>query len=77
MHCVKDKNNYTFNSFDILVEAKIGAKRKLIDYRENLPQPYNTEKALGNVWEFTNVRYRMDEYENQPTQKPRYRTNII
>jgi site-specific DNA-methyltransferase (adenine-specific) len=24
----------------------------------------------GNVWEFPRVRYRMDEYENHPTQKP-------
>lgn len=70
LHCVKDKNNYTFNSTDILVEAKTGAKRKLIDYRKNPPQPYNTEKVPGNVWEFARVRYRMDEYENHPTQKP-------
>ncbi|MEG1635136.1 MAG: adenine-specific DNA-methyltransferase, partial [Rikenellaceae bacterium] len=66
LHCVKDKNNYTFNSTDILVEAKTGAKRKLIDYRKNPPQPYNTEKVPGNVWEFARVRYRMDEYENHP-----------
>lgn len=70
LHCVKDKNNYTFNASDILVEAKTGAKRKLIDYRKNPPQPYNTEKVPGNVWEFARVRYRMDEYENHPTQKP-------
>lgn len=70
LHCVKDKNNYTFNSSDILVEAKTGAKRKLIDYRKNPPKPYNSEKVPGNVWEFARVRYRMDEYENHPTQKP-------
>ncbi|MEG0559595.1 MAG: adenine-specific DNA-methyltransferase [Muribaculaceae bacterium] len=70
LHCVKDKNNYIFNASDILVEAKTGAKRKLIDYRKNPPQPYNTEKVPGNVWEFARVRYRMDEYENHPTQKP-------
>jgi len=29
--CVKDKKGYTFNAQDILVEAKTGAKRKLID----------------------------------------------
>ena len=34
LFCVKDKNNYTFNANDILVEAKTGAKRKLIDYRK-------------------------------------------
>lgn len=67
---VKDKNNYTFNSEDILVEAKTGAKRGLIDYRKNPPQPYNTMKVPGNVWEFSRVRFKMDEYENHPTQKP-------
>lgn len=70
LFCVKDKSNYTFNSGDILVEAKTGAKRKLIDYRKNPPQPYNTKKVPGNVWEFPRVRYRMSEYENHPTQKP-------
>ena len=70
LFCTKDKDNYTFNSDDILVEAKTGAKRKLIDYRKNPPQPYNNEKVPGNVWEFSRVRYRMDEYENHPTQKP-------
>ena len=70
LFCVKDKNNYTFNSNDILIEAKTGAKRKLIDYRKNPPQPYNTEKVPGNVWEFARVRYRMPEYEQHPTQKP-------
>ncbi len=70
LYCVKDKNNYTFNSKDILVEAKTGAKRKLIDYRKDPPQVYNSEKVPGNVWEFSRVRYRMDEYENHPTQKP-------
>jgi site-specific DNA-methyltransferase (adenine-specific) len=70
LFCVKDKKKYTFNSKDILVEAKTGAKRKLIDYRKNPPQPYNTQKVPGNVWDFPRVRYRMSEYENHPTQKP-------
>ena len=70
LFCVKDKNNYTFNADDILVEAKTGAKRKLIDYRKAVPTVYNSEKVPGNVWEFARVRYRMDEYENHPTQKP-------
>lgn len=70
LFCVKDNKNYTFNSDDILVEAKTGSKRKLIDYRKNPPQPYNTEKVPGNVWDFPRVRYRMTEYENHPTQKP-------
>ena len=65
-----NKAKYTFNHEDILVEAKTGAKRKLIDYRKNPPQPYNTEKVPGNVWDFSRVRFKMDEYENHPTQKP-------
>lgn len=67
---VKDKNNYTFNANEILIEAKTGAKRGLIDYRKNPPQPYNTMKVPGNVWEFSRVRFKMEEYENHPTQKP-------
>lgn len=64
------KNSYIFNSSDILVEAKTGATRKLIDYRKNPPQPYNTKKVPGNVWDFSRVRFKMNEYENHPTQKP-------
>ena len=64
------KSKYTFNYQDILVEAKTGAKRKLIDYRKTPPQPYNTQKVPGNVWDFIRVRYKMEEYENHPTQKP-------
>lgn len=70
LFCVKDKDNYTFNTDDILVEAKTGAKRKLIDYRKTVPTVYSSEKVPGNVWEYARVRYRMDEYENHPTQKP-------
>ena len=70
LHMSKDPKNYTFNANDILVEAKTGAKRKLIDYRKTPPQPYNTQKVPSNVWEFPRVRFRMDEYENHPTQKP-------
>ena len=70
LFCVKDKKNYTFNSSDILVEAKTGARRKLIDYRKPTPQRYNDKKVPGNVWAFPRVRYRMEEYENHPTQKP-------
>ena len=64
------KAKYIFNSNDILVEAKTGSQRKLIDYRKNPPQPYSTKKVPGNVWEFSRVRFKMDEYENHPTQKP-------
>lgn len=70
LHCVKNKHNYTFNSNDILVEAKTGSKRKLIDYRKNPPQPYNSKKVPGNVWQFPRVRFKMSEYEKHPSQKP-------
>ena len=70
LFCVKDKSKYVFNAEDILVEAKTGAKRKLIDYRKRPPQVYNSKKVPGNVWVFPRVRYRMEEYENHPTQKP-------
>lgn len=66
----KNSAKYTFNWSDIMVEAKTGAKRKLIDYRKNPPQPYNTKKVPGNVWDFPRVRFKMDEYENHPSQKP-------
>jgi site-specific DNA-methyltransferase (adenine-specific) len=70
LFCVKEKDNYTFNSDDILVEARTGATRKLIDYRKSVPSTYNSKKVPGNVWSIPRVRYRMDEYENHPTQKP-------
>jgi len=70
LYCVKNGNDYTFNFDDILVEAKTGAKRKLIDYRKDPPKIYNSTKVPGNVWEFPRVRYRMSEYEEHPTQKP-------
>lgn len=67
----KHPKNYTFNKEFATVEAKTGAKRGLIDYRKNPPQPYNTTKIDGDVWSnFTRVRYRMAEYVNHPTQKP-------
>lgn len=61
---------YTFNYEDIMVEAKTGSQRKLIDYRKEPPQPYNTMKVPGNVWNINRVRFKMSEYENHPTQKP-------
>ncbi len=70
LFCVKSEQNYTFNADEIMVEAPTGAKRKLIDYRKPIPQPYNTKKVPGNVWNFPRVRYRMDEYEEHPSQKP-------
>lgn len=69
--CTKSpKSQFTFNANEILVEAKTGSQRKLMDYRKNPPVPYSTTKVPGNVWDFSRVRYRMKEYENHPTQKP-------
>lgn len=70
LFCVKDASRYTFNANEILVEAKTGSRRKLIDYRKPTPTPYNTKKVPGNVWSIPRVRYRMDEYEEHPSQKP-------
>lgn len=70
LYCVKDPNEYTFNSEEILVEARTGAVRKLIDYRKNPPAPYNSKKVPGNLWYFPRVRYQMQEYEQHPSQKP-------
>jgi site-specific DNA-methyltransferase (adenine-specific) len=70
LHCVKNRRDYTFNAEPILVEAKTGASRRLIDYRKPTPARYNTRKVPGNVWTFPRVRYRMDEYEEHPAQKP-------
>lgn len=70
LFCVKDRHHYTFNAEDILVEARTGAKRKLIDYRKPKPTMYNATKVPGNVWNIPRVRYRMPEYENHPAQKP-------
>ena len=77
LHCVKKRDNYTFNADDILVEAKTGAKRNLIDYRGDIPKPYNTQKVPGNVWYIPRVRYRMEEYEKHPSQKPETLLNRI
>lgn len=70
LHCVADRKHYTFNAEDILVQAKTGAQRQLIDYRKAVPSVYNSQKVPGNAWYFPRVRYRMKEYEDHPTQKP-------
>lgn len=70
LHAVCNAKNYTFNADDVTVEARTGAVRKLIDYRKAEPTPYNTKKIPGNVWYMPRVRYRMDEYEEHPSQKP-------
>ncbi|MBB6950901.1 adenine-specific DNA-methyltransferase [Escherichia coli] len=57
---VKDAKNYTFNGDAILVEAKTGSQRALIDYRKNPPQPYNHQKVPGKgVVEATLMAVRM------------------
>jgi len=70
LFCTKDIKSYTFNSEDIAVETRTGSVRKLIDYRKEIPTPYNTTKVPGNFWYFPRVRYRMAEYEEHPSQKP-------
>ena len=70
LFAVKNPKSYTFNSKDIEVEAKTGSQRKLIDYRKEIPTPYKTTKVPGNTWYFPRVRYRMEEYEIHPSQKP-------
>lgn len=70
LHMVADPRDYVFNADDIKVEAKTGAKRNLIDYRKDPPQPYSNEKVPSNVWDFARVRWRMEEYEDHPSQKP-------
>lgn len=67
---VKNPKLYTFNAGDIEVEARTGAVRKLMDYRKEVPTPYKTTKVPGNAWYIPRVRYRMQEYEEHPTQKP-------
>lgn len=71
LFCVKDAKDYTFNASEIEVEARTGAVRKLIDYRKPTPAPYKTTKVPGNAWYFARVRYRMPEYEDHPSQKPK------
>lgn len=70
LFCVKDPKDYTFNGSDIEVEARTGSVRKLIDYRKEVPTPYNATKIPGNAWYIPRVRYRMAEYEDHPSQKP-------
>jgi site-specific DNA-methyltransferase (adenine-specific) len=70
LFCVKNPKNYIFNADDIEVEAKTGAIRQLIDYRKETPTLYKTTKVPGNTWYIPRVRYRMNEYEDHPSQKP-------
>jgi site-specific DNA-methyltransferase (adenine-specific)/adenine-specific DNA-methyltransferase len=70
LHMVADPKRYVFNADAIKVEAKTGSKRNLIDYRKDPPQPYSNEKVPGNIWDFSRVRWRMNEYEDHPSQKP-------
>ena len=74
---VKDKSKYIFNSDEVMVDAKTGKQRNLIDYRGKIPKRYSTKKVMGNVWYIPRVRYKMPEYENHPTQKPEKLLDII
>lgn len=49
---VKNPKSYTFNRDAILVETTTGAKRALIDYRKNPPQPYNQKKCRATSGHF-------------------------
>lgn len=71
LFAVMDPDDYTFNADSVTVEARTGAVRRLIDYRKPKPALYNSRKVPGNVWSIPRVRYRMPEYENHPTQKPK------
>ena len=66
----KDKKLVKFNKDAALTDAKTGSMRKLIDYRKTPPRIYNEKKILGNVWNMPRVRFKMEEYETHPTQKP-------
>lgn len=70
LFCVRNKHDYTFNGSAVRIEARTGAIRKLIDYRKEVPEPYQATKVPGNTWYFPRVRYRMPEYEAHPAQKP-------
>lgn len=70
LFCVKNTKSYTFNASAIEVAAPTGSVRKLMDYRKKIPTPYKDTKVPGNAWYFPRVRYRMDEYEEHPSQKP-------
>lgn len=68
--CVKNENKYTFNYKDIVVPARTGAVRRLIDHRKKHPTRYSLTRNPGNVWYFPRVRFRMPEYLGHPSQKP-------
>ena len=38
---------------------------------------YNSKKVPGNVWYFPRVRFRMEEYQEHPSQKPEVLLNRI
>lgn len=44
---VKDAKNYTFNGDAILVEAKTGSQRALIDYRKKPSTALQSSKSTG------------------------------
>jgi adenine-specific DNA-methyltransferase len=70
IYATKHNKKYCFNIEEAQIESYTGSVRKLLDYRKNPPQPYNSKKNCGDVWYFPRVRYRMPEYTPHPTQKP-------
>lgn len=74
---VKNDHDYVFNLEEIMVKTKMGARKKLMNYRKTPPEPYNELKNPGNVWNIPRVRYKMNEYENHPSQKPEKLLEII
>ena len=70
LHAVVNRKSYIFNADAIRVEAKTGAKRKLVDYRKDVPVPYSTTKVPGKLLVFSARRYGVGGYEEHPSQKP-------
>ena len=63
---------YTFNRQDILVEAKTGSKRKLIDYRKNPPNHITAKKFPAMYGNLTGC---VLKWKNTKTIRPRNRKN--
>ena len=65
-----DKNKINIHSIQkISYRSKNWFTEKFNNYRKTPPQRYNTQK-FPLMSEFSRVRFKMDEYENHPTQKP-------
>jgi adenine-specific DNA-methyltransferase len=67
---VSQIKNYTLNIYSILVNAKTGTERKIVNCRKVAPKVYDSKKVPRNVRENARVCYCMHENKNHPTQKP-------